>query len=123
MKRHTTLGREAIEAAERNLGMHLPFLTVAKEIAERHQEKWDGSGYPGGLKGEAIPIPARLMAVADVYDALISRRVYKPALTHEAALKIMIQGRGSHFDPDVLDAFVAISEQFRAVAGRYRDPA
>jgi putative two-component system response regulator len=121
MKRHTTLGREAIEAAERQLGTPLAFLAIAKEIAEGHQEKWDGSGYPGGLSGEAIPIAARLMAVADVYDALISRRVYKPALSHDAAMNIMVKGRGSHFDPDILDAFVAVSERFRAVAERFQD--
>jgi response regulator RpfG family c-di-GMP phosphodiesterase/signal transduction histidine kinase len=121
MKRHTTLGREAIEAAERQLGTPMAFLSLAKEIAERHQEKWDGSGYPGGLAGEAIPIPARLMAVADVYDAIISKRVYKPAIAHEAATGIMVRGRGSHFDPDILDAFVAISEQFREVAERFKD--
>jgi putative two-component system response regulator len=121
MKRHTTLGREAIEAAERQLGASVDFLAIAKQIAEGHQEKWDGSGYPSGLKGDDIPIPARLMAVADVYDALISRRVYKPALAHEAAVAIMRQGRGSHFDPDILDAFLAISESFRLVAERFRD--
>ena len=122
MKRHTTLGRVAIEAAERQLGTPVAFLAIAKEIAEGHQEKWDGSGYPAGLKGNAIPISARLMAVADVYDALISRRVYKPALSHEISMKIMVQGRGSHFDPDILDAFVAIAESFREVALRCQDP-
>ncbi len=121
MKRHTTLGREAIEAAERHLGTPLAFLAIAKEIAEWHQEKWDGSGYPAGLKGDAIPIAARLMAVADVYDALISERVYKSALPHQAALRIMEQGRGTHFDPDVLDAFLATTEAFREVAARFKD--
>jgi putative two-component system response regulator len=122
MKRHTTLGRAAIEAAERQLGTPVAFLAIAKEIAEGHQEKWDGSGYPAGLKGDAIPISARLMAVADVYDALISRRVYKPALSHETAMKLMLNGRGSHFDPDILDAFVATAESFREVALRFQDP-
>jgi putative two-component system response regulator len=121
MKRHTTLGREAIEAAERQLGVPLPILAVAKEIAESHQEKWDGSGYPRGLKGEGIPLSARLMAVADVYDALISRRTYKPALSHAAAVRIMAQGRGTHFDPDILDAFLEIAERFREVSERFRD--
>jgi putative two-component system response regulator len=122
MKRNTTLGRAAIVAAERQLGTPVAFLAIAKEIAEGHQEKWDGSGYPAGLKGDAIPISARLMAVADVYDALISRRVYKPALSHDISMKIMVQGRGSHFDPDILDAFVAIAESFREVALRCQDP-
>jgi response regulator RpfG family c-di-GMP phosphodiesterase/signal transduction histidine kinase len=121
MKRHTTLGRKAIEAAERQLGCRMEFLAIAKEIAEGHQEKWDGTGYPAGLKGDAIPIAARLMAVADVYDALISRRVYKPALPHRAAVRIMAQGRGTHFDPDVLDAFLAIEGRFREVADQFRD--
>jgi putative two-component system response regulator len=121
MKRHTILGREAIEMAERQLGTPVAFLDIAKEIAEGHQEKWDGSGYPHGRKGDAIPIAARLMAAADVYDALISRRVYKPALPHETAVQIMARGRGSHFDPDILDAFLETAERFRDVAGRFRD--
>jgi putative two-component system response regulator len=121
MKTHTTLGRAAIEHAERQLGMSVPFLRYAKEIAYSHQEKWDGSGYPEGLAGDAIPLSARLMAVADVYDALVSRRVYKPAMPHDEAIAIMRQGRGSHFDPDMLDAFLAIQDQCRQVAGRYAD--
>ncbi|MCG2585260.1 two-component system response regulator [Massilia sp. TS11] len=121
MKTHTTLGRDAIEAAERELGITVDFLTFAKEIAYGHQEKWDGSGYPQGLAGDAIPISARLMAVADVYDALISRRVYKDGMSHEQAVAIMRAGRGSHFDPDILDAFLAIQDQFVAIAQRYAD--
>ena len=121
MKTHTTLGREAIEHAERALGTTVEFLTVAKEIAYSHQEKWDGSGYPKGLAGDAIPVSARLMAVADVYDALISRRVYKECMSHEAASDVIAQGRGSHFDPDVVDAFLAIEDEFRAIASRFAD--
>ena len=121
MKQHTTLGMQAIEHAEENLGIEVEFLRFAKEIALCHQEKWDGSGYPGGLKGDAIPISARLMAVADVYDALISERVYKAAYTHEEAVVIMREGRGSHFDPDVLDAFVAIQDTFREIAAEFAD--
>lgn len=119
MKTHTTLGRDAIECAEQRLGKDVPFLKFAKEIAYAHQEKWDGSGYPQGLVGNAIPVAARLMAVADVYDALISRRVYKPAFSHEAAMAIMMEGRGRHFDPDILDAFVHIAEECKAIAERY----
>ena len=122
MKRHTTLGFEAIRAAEGMLGTPESFLACAREIARSHQEQWDGSGYPDGLAGEAIPIPARLMAVADVYDALISRRVYKPALPHELAVAEILAGRGSHFDPDVVDAFAALAERFREIALRYADP-
>lgn len=121
MKTHTTLGYEAIVRAERSLGMSLDFLRLAKEIALSHQEKWDGSGYPQGLRGDDIPLSARLMAVADVYDALISRRVYKPAYPHERACAILREGRGTHFDPDLADAFVRIHETFRAIALRYQD--
>lgn len=122
MKTHTTLGKLAIESAEARLGKHVPFLQCAKDIAYFHQEKWDGSGYPEGRAGEAIPLSARLMAVADVYDALISRRVYKLAFTHELAIDIIEKGRGSHFDPDITDAFMAIHPQFKAVAQQHRGP-
>jgi len=121
MKTHTTLGRDAIEHAERSLGMPVPFLSIAKEIAYSHQEKWDGSGYPEGLAGEAIPVSGRLMAVADVYDALISRRVYKEGMPHEKAVQILIDGRGKHFDPDMLDAFIELQDEFRAIAARFHD--
>jgi putative two-component system response regulator len=121
MKTHTTLGRDAIESAESRLGHKVPFLHFAKEIAHSHQEKWDGSGYPEGLQGDAIPVSARLMAVADVYDALISRRVYKPAFPHEKAIAIILEGRGKHFDPDMVDAFVAIQDECLAIAERYID--
>ena len=122
MKTHTTLGRNAIEEAERRLGMRVAFLSVSKEIAYSHQEKWDGSGYPEGLKGDAIPVSARLMAVADVYDALISKRVYKPAFPHEQACATIVKGRGTHFDPDMVDAFVAIAQDFLRISQRYPDP-
>lgn len=121
MKTHTTLGRDAIEHAEKQLGMHVEFLSMAKEIALSHQEKWDGSGYPQGLAGEAIPLSARLMAVADVYDALISRRVYKEGMPHEKAANIIQEGRGSHFDPDLVDAFVVLQQEFRDIAARFAD--
>jgi putative two-component system response regulator len=121
MKTHTTLGRDAIEQAERQLGTPVEFLKVAKEIAYSHQEKWDGSGYPEGLSGGAIPVSARLMAVADVYDALISRRVYKPAFTHERAVELIAEGRAKHFDPDVTDAFMEIREEFRTIAKKFGD--
>jgi putative two-component system response regulator len=121
MKTHTTLGRDAIEQAERQLGTPVEFLKVAKEIAYSHQEKWDGSGYPEGLSGDGIPVSARLMAVADVYDALISRRVYKPAFTHERAVELISEGRGKHFDPDITDAFMEIREEFRTIAKKFGD--
>ena len=121
MKSHPALGRDAIAHAERQLGMEVDFLHFAKEIAYGHQEKWDGSGYPEGLVGNDIPISARLMAVADVYDALISRRVYKEGMTHEKAVEIIIQGKGSHFDADIVEAFLELQDEFRAIAARFAD--
>ncbi len=121
MQTHTTLGRDAILAAERELGIEVDFLKYAKEIAYSHHEKWDGTGYPLGLAGEQIPISARLMALADVYDALISCRVYKDGMRHEEAVKIIAQGRGTHFDADIVDAFLRIGDQFQAIASRYAD--
>ena len=121
MKTHTTLGRDAIQRAEDQLGMQVDFLRVAKEIALSHQEKWDGSGYPQGLAGDAIPVSARLMAVADVYDALISRRVYKEGMPHDKAVRIITEGRGNHFDPDIVDAFLQIQDTIVAIAQRFAD--
>jgi putative two-component system response regulator len=121
MKTHTTLGHDAIEHAEQTLGVTVGFLACAKEIALCHQEKWDGSGYPRKLTGRDIPISARLMAVADVYDALTSRRVYKDAMRHEQAIAIIVEGKGRHFDPDVVDAFGEISDEFGKIAVRYSD--
>lgn len=121
MKTHTTLGRDAIVAAERQLGQTVDFLRHAKDIAYYHQEKWDGSGYPEGLAGDAIPISARLMAVADVYDALISRRVYKEGMPHEKAVHIICEGRGTHFDPDLVDAFLTVQDAFASIASRFLD--
>lgn len=121
MKTHCALGRDAIRQAENQLGTAVEFLTCAKEIAYSHHEKWDGSGYPEGLAGEDIPLSARLMAVADVYDALTSRRVYKSAMSHEAAVEVIAAGRGGHFDPALADAFLRIHEAFRAIALRFAD--
>jgi putative two-component system response regulator len=115
MKQHTVYGRDAILASEKKLGQD-SFLSVAREIAYSHQEKWDGTGYPQGLKGEEIPLFGRLMAVADVYDALISKRVYKPPYPHETAVAMIREGRGTHFDPDVVDAFLDLSDEFRKIA-------
>ncbi len=119
MKRHTVYGRDAIADVEKTLGHSNQFTRYAGEIAYSHQEKWDGSGYPLGLSGHAIPLSARLMAVADVYDALISARPYRPAFTHETAVELIRQGRGEHFDPDVVDAMLVIEEKFREIASRF----
>jgi putative two-component system response regulator len=121
MKTHTTLGYKAIEDAQQQLGMKVEFLACVQEIALNHHEKWDGSGYPRKLVGDAIPISARLMALADVYDALISQRVYKQAMSQGQAIAVIAEGRGKHFDPDVADAFAAIADQFKAIADRYSD--
>ncbi|MCH8620482.1 two-component system response regulator [Undibacterium sp. TS12] len=121
MKTHTILGRDTIAAAEQMLGTSSNFLRCALEIAYSHQEKWDGSGYPLGLSGDNIPLSARLMALADVYDALISRRVYKPALPHEQAVDIIKEGKGRHFDPDIVEAFMSISDEFQKIGKLYAD--
>jgi putative two-component system response regulator len=94
---------------------------VAKEIAMWHHEKWDGSGYPDGLAGDAIPIPARLMALADVFDALASKRIYKEAMPFETAVELISQGAGSHFDPAVVEAFLANLDTFRDILERFAD--
>jgi len=124
MKKHATYGKESIERSEKlykAAGGSSSFLTVAKEIAYTHHEMWDGNGYPLGLKGQDIPISGRLMALADVYDALISRRVYKPPFAHSKAVNIILQGRGTHFDPDVVSAFEGIQEDFRRIALEFAD--
>jgi len=121
MKKHTTYGRDAIASAMMSISYADNFLVFAKEIAYSHQEKWDGSGYPEGLAGDDIPISARLMAVADVYDALISRRVYKPPFPHEKAVSIIKEGKGSHFDSDMVDAFMEIADDLFAASQEYAD--
>lgn len=118
MKRHTLYGSETIRMAKNFLGEDA-FLQIADEIALNHHEKWDGTGYPQGLRGEEIPIPGRLMAVADAYDAIISARGYKNALSHEEAVRSMREKRGTYFDPDVLDAFLEVQEEFRRIADRF----
>ncbi|MCF8168027.1 MAG: two-component system response regulator [Rhodoferax sp.] len=121
MKQHPTLGHEALANAQSNAEANSEFLEIAKEIVYSHHEKWDGSGYPQGLAGDDIPIAARLMAVADVYDALISRRIYKKAAPHAQAVQIIKEGRGTHFDPDMVDTFCSLSDEFRAIAERFAD--
>lgn len=120
MKRHTIFGHEAIKRAEAKLGDN-SFLRYAGEIAYTHHEKWNGSGYPRGLRENMIPVSGRLMAIADVYDALISKRVYKPPFPHSQAVKIIAEGKESHFDPVMVDAFLELSERFRAIAIKFAD--
>lgn len=120
MKGHAKIGADALKIAEKEFGSN-SFLRLAREISLTHHEKWDGSGYPAGLRGDEIPVSGRLMAVADVYDALISKRVYKPAFSHEKAMEIIREGRGRHFDPDVIEAMEAIEETFRKIAADFSD--
>jgi len=120
MKKHAFYGHEALRRAEEELGS-TDFVQMAREIAYTHHEKWDGSGYPRGLKGDEIPVSGRLMAVADVYDALISRRVYKSPRPHEEAVESIVQESGSHFDPDVVDQFVALQKEFQEIATEHSD--
>ena len=121
MRTHTTLGYEALVRAERTLGRTSTLLTVAKEITLSHQEKWNGSGYPQGLRAEQIPLSARIVALADVYDALISNKVYKDGVPHARAVEILTEGRGVHFDPLVLDAFLQVQDTFEQIAQRFAD--
>ncbi len=123
MKCHCAHGRDIISLAEREFAPSggSPYLSYAKDIAYSHHEHWDGSGYPEGLAGEAIPFGARLMAVADVYDALISNRVYKAAIPHDQALNMIFRQKGIHFDPDVVDALLDQADLFHAIAQRHRD--
>jgi putative two-component system response regulator len=122
MKTHAEIGRNSILAAEKMLDSSTSFLRLARETAWSHHEKWDGTGYPRGLSGDDTPICGRIMAVADVYDALISKRVYKPAFPHEKAVSIIQEGTATQFDPDMVAAFLDISGQFQDVARQFADP-
>lgn len=120
MKGHTHMGMKAMQvAAEATDNSY--FFKVAKDITYSHHEKWDGSGYPEGLSGDAIPLAARLVAIADVYDALISKRVYKEAMGHSEAVKVIIKGEGHHFDPGLIEVFLQTIDDFNAIAQRYKD--
>lgn len=120
MKKHTTYGENVIKKLEKKIG-HSSFLLYAEEIAGTHHERFDGTGYPRGLIGEETPLSGRIMAIADVYDALINKRVYKEAFSHDKALAIMAEGKGSHFDPVIFESFTQISAEFQIIADRYQD--
>ena len=120
MKTHTTIAANTLDAALVKFP-GVAFLKMAKDIAESHHEKFDGTGYPYGLNGENIPLCGRIIAIADVYDALISKRVYKDALTHDAARAIIEDGYGKHFDPDTVDAFIAIEDRFVEIRQRFNE--
>jgi PAS domain S-box-containing protein len=115
VKRHTVIGGDVLGEAARILG-EAPFIHYARQIIEYHHERWDGAGYPHGLKEEEIPFIARIMAIADVYDALVSERPYKGPIPHEEAVRIIVEGSGSHFDPRLVDAFLACADEFKALS-------
>ena len=121
MKQHPVIGRNALQAAGEKMQLDFPFLAVAKEIAYQHHERWDGKGYPEGIAGTAIPLSARIMAVADVFDALISHRVYRRGLPFPDAINAIREGRGTHFDPDIVDCFLDDIEEFRLIAAEFND--
>ena len=118
IKKHPSYGKEIIEAALHRVGSNY-FLEKALEIVYTHQEKWDGSGYPQGLSGEGIPLAGRIMAVADVYDALTSERPYKVPVRHEKAVAIMKADSGTHFDPDLIEVFLQVHERFHEISRQY----
>jgi adenylate cyclase len=120
MKKHALLGRQVIAAIQRKLG-NRSFLATAHEIIYTHHEKWDGSGYPQGLKGEEIPLSGRLMAIADMYDALTSGRVYKEILPHAEAVRVMSEHAPTHFDPRIFKMFLEICAEFQLVARKHAD--
>lgn len=121
MKKHVIYGKEIIQKAKmRSSGKNL-FLNAATNIVYTHHEKWDGSGYPQGLKGDEIPIEGRLMAIADVYDALTSKRVYKEKFNYEKAENMIINESGTHFDPILIKAFIDLKSEFRKIAQKYED--
>lgn len=123
MKTHAELGAHAIDLAEKDAETSLNFLKIAKEIAHWHHEKWDGTGYPDGLKWNEIPLSAKLMSIADVFDALVNARVYKKAFSFDEARQIMSAGRGYQFDPVLIDAFLSHYESFVDIAKQYSDAA
>jgi len=119
MKQHARIGGDTLKAADMEAGRD-SFLAMGRDIAYYHHEKWDGSGYPFGLAGEAIPLCARVAALADVYDALSARRPYKEPFAHEKCRSIILEGRETHFDPDVVDAFVALEPRFLEIRSEFQ---
>ena len=112
MKTHTTIGSQVIDSIASTLPDSDNYLKYAKDICHYHHERWDGKGYPAGLKGEEIPLAARILSVVDVYDALVSPRCYKPPFSHEDSLKIILEGRGTQFDPEIVDLLVEVTDDF-----------
>ena len=123
MKTHSRMGSDAIELAERDIAKPVEFLALAKEVAHWHHERWDGKGYPDGLGEEEIPLSARLMTVADVFDALFTKRVYKDAMPLDRVREVIAEERGRQFDPDIASAFLDSFADFAAIAATHSDPA
>ena len=121
IRTHPSLGRNAIDQIRHHAGVSTEFLEIARDIAFSHQEHWDGHGYPQGLAGERIPLSARVMAIADAYDAMTSDRVYRSGVAHDKAVQLIFQERAAQFDPDMVDAFIEIQDEFAAIAERYAD--
>lgn len=118
MKQHTTLGGKTLQKAIDQTGGE-SFLYIARDMALSHHERWDGTGYPNGLKGKDIPLCGRIMAVADVYDALISKRCYKEALAHETAAEMIIKAKGTHFEPCIVEVFIKVKDKFEEITNMY----
>jgi putative two-component system response regulator len=121
MKRHSTIGGDAISAAIKPIGSGESFLDMGRVIAYHHHEKWNGRGYPKGLSGEDIPLSARIASLADVYDALTTKRVYKPAFEHEKAKSIIVEESGQSFDPTIVDAFLNKEKEFIEIKEKFKD--
>jgi putative two-component system response regulator len=121
IRTHPILGRDTIDQIRGSAGVSTEFLEVARDIIYSHQECWNGTGYPQGLAGEAIPMAARIMAIADAYDALTSDRVYRAGVAHDKAVQQIFQERAGQFDPDMVDAFIEIQDEFAAIAERFAD--
>lgn len=119
MEYHTVIGGECLEAIQSRLGEN-GVMDMARDIAWAHHERWDGSGYPYQLAGDAIPLVARIVAVADVYDALTSKRPYKRAISHAESRKVLLDGKGNHFDPMIIDAFIRLEEKFEAISAEQK---
>jgi putative two-component system response regulator len=120
MKRHAVIGADILISLSEQLGRD-PWVDTAIQITLGHHEKWDGTGYPFGLRGETNNLPARIVAVADVYDALTSKRVYKDALSHNEAVAIIKKDSGSHFDPKIVDAFLSVKDEVQRIASRLQE--
>jgi putative two-component system response regulator len=121
VKKHTKIGLDIIVQAEQGITQSMVFFNILKEMVYHHHERWDGSGYPEALSGDAIPCSARLAMVIDVYDALLSRRIYKPTMTHTQAVDIILSGKGSQFDPDVVSVFSKVQDEFYRIANTFGD--